>query len=195
MKKYQFPKTNILKSVILLILSQSLLNCENDTITSEVVEENTTSTATENEEPDELINITTEETETIDNPTNFTEKTDAEIILDLVNDFRASEGLSQLILNDQLNKAAFDHSNDMLINNYFSHTGLNGSNFSQRIREANYSGSPVAENIASGFRTAEAVFNGWKESEGHRANILSTRATEMGIGESGNRWTQLFGRN
>ena len=46
--------------------------------------------------------------------------------------------------------AARCHSVDMAENDFFSHTGSDGSNFSQRMRDAGYTGSPRAENIAAG---------------------------------------------
>ena len=58
---------------------------------------------------------------------------EAQEMLDLVNELRANNGVSQLVLNDRLNIAAYDHSDDMARNDYFSHTGLNGSSFSQRV--------------------------------------------------------------
>lgn len=40
----------------------------------------------------------------------------------------------------------------------------------------------VGENLALGYPTAAAVVAGWMGSEGHRANILSPRYTEIGVG-------------
>jgi len=119
--------------------------------------------------------------------------TEAETMLLLVNKARLDEGLKALVLNDTLNEVAYNHSLEMDINNYFSHTGLNGSSFSDRVTLAGYTGFPLAENIAKGQQTTEATFNGWMDSDGHRTNILKTNATEMGLGVSGVSWTQIFG--
>ena len=35
---------------------------------------------------------------------------------------------------------------------------------------------------------------GWMNSPGHRANILSTSFSEVGLARVGNYWTQNFGR-
>ena len=40
----------------------------------------------------------------------------------------------------------------------------------------------MAENVASGQRSAKEVVEGWMNSEGHRANILQGNYTEIGIG-------------
>jgi uncharacterized protein YkwD len=52
----------------------------------------------------------------------------------------------------------------------------------------------AGENIAMGQSTPQAVVNAWMNSEGHRANILSTSYTQIGVGyvANGNYWTQWF---
>ena len=80
-----------------------------------------------------------------------TAQQEAEEMLSLVNGIRADSGIAPLKLSAELNTAAFDHSYDMASNNYFSHTGLNGSTFSERAIAAGYTGSPRGENIAAGI--------------------------------------------
>ncbi|KAA1247196.1 CAP domain-containing protein [Aquimarina sp. RZ0] len=122
-------------------------------------------------------------------------------MLRLVNERRAQEGAQPLRLNTNLNKAAFNHSKDMGDNNYFSHTGLNGSNFSERAIAEGYTGFPQGENIAAGGATVEATFQQWVNSPGHLSNMLNKGHNEMGIGHAavnGSRythyWTQIFGK-
>ncbi|MCP3988851.1 MAG: CAP domain-containing protein [Actinomycetia bacterium] len=116
-------------------------------------------------------------------------------ILNLVNVERSSAGCGALTLNTQLNNAADAHSEDMAINDYFDHTGLDGSKPWDRASAAGYQNSFIGENIAYGYRSSEAVMNGWMNSSGHRANILNCRYNHLGVGVSsqGNYWTQLFG--
>lgn len=38
------------------------------------------------------------------------------------------------------------------------------------------------ENVAMGYKTGDAVFNGWKYSPGHNANMLSPKITSVGLG-------------
>lgn len=123
-----------------------------------------------------------------------------EKMLELVNELRAQNGASPVVLNTSLNTAARDHSVDMATNNYFSHTGLNGSSFSQRIQNAGYQGSSIGENIAAGSNTAEVTFNQWVNSTGHFNNMINPNANEMGIGygfdnqaQYRHYWTQVFG--
>lgn len=52
----------------------------------------------------------------------------------------------------------------------------------------------AGENIAYGQQTPQAVVNAWMNSSGHRANILSSAYTQIGVGfyASGYYWTQMF---
>jgi uncharacterized protein YkwD len=95
--------------------------------------------------------------------------------------------------NDKLAKAGYEHSVEMDANDYFSHTGLNGSGPGQRITAAGYAWRTYGENIANGYTTEQAVMNGWLSSEGHCKNIMNGSFKEMGAGRKGNYWTQVFG--
>jgi len=117
----------------------------------------------------------------------------AETMLNLVNEARSDAGLNTLVLNNALNDAAYKHSLDMNTNDFFSHTGSNGSTFGERATDAEYAGFAVGENIAHGQTTAQSAFNSWMNSSGHKANILNKNATEMGLGVSNTYWTQIFG--
>lgn len=123
-------------------------------------------------------------------------------ILDMVNQVRQSgcqcgpesmPPVSPLAWNDLLGKAAYDHSKDMQENSYFDHKGQNGSTAGSRIKLAGYQWTAAGENIAWGQTTEQHVFNSWINSSGHCKNIMSKHFKEMGIGRSGNYWTQTFG--
>jgi len=94
--------------------------------------------------------------------------------------------------NDKLAKAAYDHSVEMKANDYFSHTGLSGSDPGQRITAAGYSWKTYGENIAKGYTSEQAVMNGWLGSEGHCRNIMNGNFKEMGAGRQDTYWTQVF---
>lgn len=128
-------------------------------------------------------------------------------VLKLVNIERANAntGLQPLVLNDKLNKVAYSHSQDMALNDYFSHIGANGSSPQDRAYQQGYQYSRYAENIAAGYVTAKEVVDAWMTSEGHRANILNPNYIEIGVGyyyladDTGNvnynyYWSQEFGK-
>ena len=125
-------------------------------------------------------------------------------VVTLTNQERIQNGLSPLNFNIQLNAAAQTHSQNMALQDFFSHTGADNSSVSDRILATGYEYSRNAENIAAGYTTPEDVVTGWMNSTGHRANILNGDLREIGIGyyfladdtgsENWNHyWTQVFG--
>lgn len=125
-------------------------------------------------------------------------------VLNLTNQFRAQNGLAPLTLNLELNAAAQNHSQDMAIGDYFSHTGENGSLPWDRAKVVGYEALSMGENIAAGYSTPASVVQGWIDSPGHRANMLNPDFKELGVGyyflesDTGavnyyRYWTQLFG--
>lgn len=76
-------------------------------------------------------------------------------VYNLVNQQRALHSLRMLIADDRLHQSALAHSTDMGINNYFSHTGKDGSNAGQRELANGYNwnqpGGAWGENIAAGY--------------------------------------------
>jgi uncharacterized protein YkwD len=86
-----------------------------------------------------------------------------------------------LAWNTQLTQAADVHSRDMQANNFFSHTGSNGSTFSQRIDAAGYDWRSAGENIAAGQSSINAVVDGWIDSDGHCANLMNPSFEHVGL--------------
>lgn len=118
---------------------------------------------------------------------------EAEVVR-LVNEERMARGLKPLSQNWELSRVARYKSQDMKDNRYFSHTSpVYGSPY-QMMRSFGISYRSAGENIAMGYRTPKAVVNGWMNSAGHRANILSAAFTEIGVGyvADGGYWTQMF---
>ncbi|VVB77625.1 Cysteine-rich secretory protein family protein [uncultured archaeon] len=104
--------------------------------------------------------------------------------MSLMNAERARVGKSAVYINSNLNNAAYLHSKDMGDKNYFSHTSLDGRTFVDRIKAAGYiSYIGLAENIAyhSGSADASKVFDMWKNSPGHYANMIGDY-NEAGLG-------------
>ena len=115
-------------------------------------------------------------------------------VVDLVNEIRVKNGLNKLTMNWELSRVARYKSQDMHDNKYFSHTSpVYGSPFTM-IKNFGISYRTAGENIAMGYRTPQAVVDGWMNSSGHRANILNSSFTQIGVGyvKDGNYWTQMF---
>lgn len=103
-------------------------------------------------------------------------------IVRLINVERSKNGLGPLTSNWQAARVARIKSQDMINNNYFSHTSpIYGSPF-KMLEDYGLRFSAAAENIAYGQRTAQEAVNSWMNSAGHRANILSRSYTQTGVG-------------
>jgi uncharacterized protein YkwD len=120
-------------------------------------------------------------------------------VLALTNSQRAKAGCKALSVSSKLTKAAQSHSADMAAKNYFSHDSQDGRSPFDRMKDAGYSFSAAAENIAMGQQTPADVMTAWMNSPGHKANILNCTYTQLGVGyavsKSGSPyWTQDFGK-
>jgi alpha-tubulin suppressor-like RCC1 family protein/uncharacterized protein YkwD/plastocyanin/thiol-disulfide isomerase/thioredoxin/uncharacterized membrane protein YphA (DoxX/SURF4 family) len=118
--------------------------------------------------------------------------------LDLINAYRIENGLSPVLgVSPTLTKAAELHSQDMATNNFFSHTGSDGSDWGQRANDAGYPSNIVGENILQGTPLALEAMLGWKTSAPHNMNMLDPRWRAIGIarveGNNGWYWTTDFG--
>jgi len=110
----------------------------------------------------------------------------------LVNQMRVQNGLKPLNIDENLSVKARIKSNDMKANKYFSHNSPTyGSPFNM-MQSLGIAYRSAGENIAKGYTSAEAVVNAWMNSPSHKANILSSKYTSMGIGYVDGYWTQWF---
>jgi len=110
----------------------------------------------------------------------------------LVNRSRARLGLSQLRLDPGLSEVAQAYAEDMARRNYFSHTNPEGELAGFRLGLAGIDWKAWGENIAAYHPTPTAVMRAWMNSSGHRANILSRKYRNIGIGYYQNYWVQIF---
>jgi uncharacterized protein YkwD len=92
--------------------------------------------------------------------------------------FAAAGGLRW---NDTLFRAAAAHANDMVVSNFFAHTGSNGSTVSARINAIGYAWASVSENIAAGQPTVARVVDAWMGSDGHCANLMNPAMEEFAV--------------
>ena len=122
-------------------------------------------------------------------------------VVTLVNQERQIHDLPPLQDDSLLHAAALGHSEDMALNNYFSHTSQDNRDPGDRITQAGYAWSTYGENIAAGYSTPAAVVEAWMNSSGHRANILRSSFCDIGVGLAYSAastyryyWTQNFGR-
>ena len=115
-------------------------------------------------------------------------------VVDLVNKERVANGLKPLSVDWEVARVAEHKSQDMLNKNYFSHTSPTYGSPFDMLKNYGIKYRSAGENIAKGQRSAGEVVNAWMNSSGHRANILNSSYTHIGVGyvSNGHYWTQLF---
>ncbi len=118
-------------------------------------------------------------------------------ILSLVNQERQARGLAKLTLDAKANKVAQVKAEDMAKKGYFSHTSPTYGSPFEMLKYFGVSYKAAGENIAKGQKTAQSVMNGWMNSQGHKANILNSNYTKLGVGYAVDAngtpyWVQMF---
>ena len=99
-----------------------------------------------------------------------------------INAARQSRGMEPLRLHPRLQEAAQAHACDSATRNRMGHDGSDGRDLGRRATDAGYDYREIAENVAQGYPSPQAVTQGWLDSPGHRRNILMRRAMDAGIG-------------
>lgn len=114
-------------------------------------------------------------------PGNYQPTAAERLAVDLINADRAKNGLPALKLNADLAKVAHVKAQDMAVNRYFDHNSPTyGSPFAM-MTQFGIKYRAAGENIAKA-RSVENAEQLFMNSSGHRANILSTNFTEVGVG-------------
>ena len=130
-----------------------------------------------------------------------------DLIEQATNDFRAEHGLRRLAPDAQLARAARAFADFMARSDQYGHTA-DGSTPVERAKRAGYDYCLVSENIAFQYTSAEfetgelarRYVQGWKESPGHRGNMLEPDATDLAVAVAKSARSrkyyavQLFGR-
>ena len=128
-------------------------------------------------------------------------------IVERTNEFRQEHDRSAVEPDETLQTAAQEFAEYMARTDRFGHTA-DGNRPSGRAADAGYEFCIVAENIAYQFQTlgftteelVEGFVTGWKNSPGHRENMLNPAVTETGVAIAQSEKTgvyyavQMFGR-
>jgi len=111
----------------------------------------------------------------------FATDVDKATVVSLTNQQRAVTGAEPLTTNTKLDAAAREKAQDMFDGNYWAHVSPSGTEPWDFFDAQNYSYVYAGENLAKNFATSAGVIEGWMNSPGHRANLLSDNYTEIGI--------------
>jgi len=103
-------------------------------------------------------------------------------VIQIVNEARRAAGIDPLWVNAALVQAAQRHSDDMAQSGQLTHVGSDGSQFWERAARAGYTLSNGAENVLSRYDTlARGVFDQWRASAAHNANMMNAAYQEVGL--------------
>ena len=105
-------------------------------------------------------------------------KVDAKAAQSMISGYRRNNGLGIVVLDDKLMKLAEEQARAMANKNRFEHDAAGP--FAQRIKRG-YDAKVAVENMGAGYHTLAEAFSGWRDSPPHRANMLHSGVTKMGI--------------
>jgi hypothetical protein len=103
------------------------------------------------------------------------------VLVELTNTDRLGGGLAVLSVNPVLVEVAQAKANDMAAKGYFAHTSPEGLTPWHWFKEGGYKFVYAGENLAVDFSESTDVERAWMQSPTHRANIVGTQFTEIGI--------------
>jgi uncharacterized protein YkwD len=106
-------------------------------------------------------------------------KVDAPAAASMISGYRRNNGLGTVALDDKLMRMAEDQAQAMASKNRFEHDAAGP--FAQRVKRSGYDAKVAVENIGAGYHTLAEAFSGWRDSPSHRANMLHSGVTKMGI--------------
>jgi uncharacterized protein YkwD len=113
-------------------------------------------------------------------------------LFDLTNASRANHQLPILTWDEHVRETARKHSTDMALNQYFSHTNLDGESPFDRLKEDQVSFHTAGENLAYGQFSSIFAHEGLMNSMGHRKNILQKDFEYLGVGVAFNEASQPY---
>lgn len=121
---------------------------------------------------------------------------DEKEVFDLINKQRTNNGLAALKNDSEVQRVARIKAQDMVDNNYFSHTSPTYGSPFDMLKSFKISYKTAGENIA-GNSSNSSVVTAWMNSSGHKANILNSNFNYTGIGvvsspKYGKMYVQLF---
>ena len=117
---------------------------------------------------------------------------DEQEVFNLINQQRINNGLTALKSDSELQKVARIKAQDMVNNNYFSHTSPTYGSPFDMMNSFKISYRTAGENIAGNSSNSAAV-TAWMNSSGHRANILNSSFNYTGVGVvTGSKYGKIY---
>jgi uncharacterized protein YkwD len=128
------------------------------------------------------------EVATVEQPSMYASMADAGARLDsqaaasMISLYRQNNGLGTVVVDPELMKLAESQSQAMASQNKLDHDVK--APLARRLNASGYPATVAVENVSAGYHTLAEAFSGWRDSPPHRANMLKSGVTKLGIAAS-----------
>ena len=107
---------------------------------------------------------------------------DTQAAATMISQYRQNNGLGSVEVDPELMRLAESQSNAMAAANKMDHDVR--APLGKRLNAGGYPATVAVENISAGYHTLAEAFSGWRDSPPHRANMLKSGVTKLGIAAS-----------
>jgi uncharacterized protein YkwD len=108
-----------------------------------------------------------------------TAELDAAAAASMISGYRQNNGLGAVALDPTLMRLAQEQARAMAARDKVDYEGK--GDFAKRMKASGFDAKGAAENISAGYHTLAEAFSGWRDSPPHRANMLKSGVTRIGI--------------
>jgi uncharacterized protein YkwD len=109
-------------------------------------------------------------------------KLDSVAAASMISLYRQNNGLGGVVVDPALMRLAEAQSSAMASRNKLDHDVT--SPLAKRLNASGYPATVAVENVSAGYHTLAEAFSGWRDSPPHRANMLKSGVTKLGIAAS-----------
>jgi uncharacterized protein YkwD len=107
---------------------------------------------------------------------------DSQAAASMISLYRQNNGLGSVVVDPELMKLAEAQAQGMASRDKLDHD-VKGP-LAKRLSASGYRATLAVENVSAGYHTLAEAFSGWRDSPPHRANMLKTGVTKLGIAAS-----------
>src|SRR6516162_8382223 len=100
----------------------------------------------------------------------------------MISQYRQNNGLGTVAVDPDLMKLAETQSAAMAAQNKLDHDVR--APLAKRLSGGGYPATVAVENVSAGYHTLAEAFSGWRDSPPHKANMLKSGVTKLGIAAS-----------
>jgi uncharacterized protein YkwD len=107
---------------------------------------------------------------------------DSSVAASMISQYRSNNGLGGVVVDPELTRLAEVQAQAMAAKNKLDHDVK--APLAQRLNASGYPATVAVENVSAGYHTLAEAFSGWRDSPPHRANMLKSGVTKLGIAAS-----------